>query len=206
MAATVDVIAGGRLHFGIGVGGSRVAGPNPAVREFEAYGVPLVAPGEAVRDLAEACEIIRRMWTESEPFDYDGRSIRLKGMVCEPKPVQRPHPPIMIGGAGDRVLRIVAEHADIWNYPGPPDAAFRERDKALVEQCAVVGRDPAGITRSMQTIVRADEPDVVASTRAALLEMIDAGVSHIVLAAVLGGRPLQWLADEIVAPVLAESR
>src|SRR2546423_145123 len=84
MAATVDVIAGGRLDFGIGAGGSRVAGPNPAVREFEAYGVPLVSPGEAVRDLAESCAVIRQLWVDDEPFDFDGHSIRLKGAVCEP--------------------------------------------------------------------------------------------------------------------------
>jgi alkanesulfonate monooxygenase SsuD/methylene tetrahydromethanopterin reductase-like flavin-dependent oxidoreductase (luciferase family) len=205
MAATVDVIAGGRLDFGIGVGGSRVAGPNPAVREFAAYGVPLVSPGEAVRDLAEACEVIKRMWTADEPFDYAGRSIRLTGAIGAPRPVQRPHPPIMIGGAGDRVLGIVAEHADIWNYPGGPDDAFRRRDEVLAEQCAAIGRDPGEITRSMQLLVRCSEPDVRATTRAALIEMIDAGVTHLVLAAVLDGRPLRWLADEIVEPVRAEA-
>jgi alkanesulfonate monooxygenase SsuD/methylene tetrahydromethanopterin reductase-like flavin-dependent oxidoreductase (luciferase family) len=204
MAATVDVIAAGRLDFGIGAGGSRVAMANPAVREFEAYGVPLVAPGEAVRDLAESLEVIRRMWTEVEPFDFAGQSIRLAGAVCEPKPVQKPHPPILIGGIGDRVLRIVAEHADIWNYPGPPDQEFRRRDEVLGEQCAAIGRDPAEIVRSMQLIVRCDEPDARATTRAVLLDMVEAGVTHIVLAAVLGGRSLQWVADEIVEPVRAE--
>ncbi|HTT00004.1 MAG TPA: LLM class flavin-dependent oxidoreductase [Streptosporangiaceae bacterium] len=206
MAATVDVVAGGRLEFGIGTGGSRVAGPNPAVREFEAYGVPLVSPGEAVRDLAQSCEIIRRMWTEDKPFDFDGHSVRLRGAVCEPKPVQRPHPPILIGGAGDRVLRVVAEHADIWNYPGPPSPEFRQRDQVLREHCAAIGRDSGEITRSMQTIVRCDDPAAPAATRALLLEMIDADVTHIVLAAILGGRPVQWLADEIIEPVLAEVR
>jgi alkanesulfonate monooxygenase SsuD/methylene tetrahydromethanopterin reductase-like flavin-dependent oxidoreductase (luciferase family) len=206
MAATTDVIAGGRLVFGIGVGGSRVSGANPAVREFEAYGVPLVSPGEAVRDLAESCQIIRQMWTRDEPFDFDGPSIRLRGAVCEPKPVQRPHPPILIGGFGDRVLRIVAEHADIWNYPGPPSAEFAQRSRVLDEHCAAIGRDPADITRSMQTIVRCDDPAAPAAARAALLEMIDAGVTHLVLAAILAGRPLQWVADEIVEPVLAEAR
>ncbi|HEX9538043.1 MAG TPA: LLM class flavin-dependent oxidoreductase [Streptosporangiaceae bacterium] len=203
MAATVDIIAEGRLDFGIGVGGSRVAVENPAVREFEAYGVPLVSPGEAVRDLAESCDIIRRMWTKDEPFDFDGHSIQLKGAVCEPKPLQKPHPPILIGGAGDRVLRIVAEHADIWNYPGTPQE-FRKRDQVLKEHCAAIGRDPNEIVRSMQTIVRCDDPEAPAATRALLLEMIDAGVTHIVLAAVLSGRPVQWLADEIIEPVMAE--
>jgi alkanesulfonate monooxygenase SsuD/methylene tetrahydromethanopterin reductase-like flavin-dependent oxidoreductase (luciferase family) len=205
MAATVDVIAAGRLDFGIGVGGSRVAVANPAVREFAAYGVPLVAPGEAVRDLADSLELIRRMWTDEEPFDFAGRSIEVTGAVCEPKPVQKPHPPIMIGGIGDRVLRIVAEHADVWNYPGSPDEQFRRRDEVLGEQCAAIGRDPAEITRSMQLIVRCAEPDVRATTRAALLDMIEAGVTHIVLAAVLAGRPLRWVADEIVEPVRAEA-
>ena len=203
MAATVDIIAEGRLEFGIGVGGSRVAVENPAVREFEAYGVPLVSPGEAVRDLAESCDIIRRMWTEDEPFDFDGHSIQLKGAVCEPKPLQKPHPPILIGGAGDRVLRIVAEHADIWNYPGTPQE-FRTRDQVLKEHCAAIGRDPNEIVRSTQTVVRCDDPAALAATRTLLLEMIDAGVTHLVLAAILSGRSLQWLADEIIEPVIAE--
>ena len=204
MAATVDIVASGRLEFGIGAGGSRVAVANPAVREFEAYGVPLVSPGEAVADLAESCTIIRRMWTEDEPFDYHGRSLQLKDAVCEPKPVQKPHPPILIGGAGDRVLRIVAEHADIWNYPGTPSEEFLRKNRVLDEHCAAIGRDPGGITRSMQTIVRPDDPGAPAATRALLLEMIDAGVTHLVLAAILSGRPVRWLADEIIEPVLAE--
>ena len=205
MAATVDIIAAGRLVFGIGAGGSRMAAENPAVREYEAYGVPLVSPGEAVRDLAQTCQIVRRMWTEAVPFDFDGPSIRLRGAVCEPKPVQRPHPPIMIGGHGDRLLRVVAEHADIWNYPGPPSAEFRQRDQVLSEHCAAIGRDSNEIARSMQTMVRCDDPAAPAVARALLLEMIEAGVTHIVLAAILGGRPVRWLADEIIEPVLAQA-
>jgi alkanesulfonate monooxygenase SsuD/methylene tetrahydromethanopterin reductase-like flavin-dependent oxidoreductase (luciferase family) len=206
MAATVDIIASGRLVFGIGAGGSQVAGRSPAVREYEAYGVPLVSPGEAVRDLAQTCEIVRRMWTADAPFDFDGPSLRLKGAICEPKPVQRPHPPIMIGGSGDRMLRVVAEHADIWNYPGPPSPEFRQRDQVLKDHCAAIGRDSSEITRSMQTIVRCDDPDAPAATRALLLEMVDAGVTHLVLAAILGSRSLRWLADEIIEPVLAETQ
>jgi alkanesulfonate monooxygenase SsuD/methylene tetrahydromethanopterin reductase-like flavin-dependent oxidoreductase (luciferase family) len=205
MAATVDVIAGGRLIFGLGTGGSRTGGQNPAEREFEAYGVPLVSPGQAVRDLAESCDLIRRMWTTSEPFDFDGPSIRLRGAVCEPKPVQRPHPPIMIGGQGDKVLRVAAEHADIWNYPGSPGGQFRQRDEVLNEHCAAIGRDPASITRSMQIIIRSDEPGAPAAARAELLEMIEAGVTHLVLAALLAGRPVQWLVDEIIEPVIAQA-
>ena len=203
MAATTDIIASGRLIFGIGAGGSLVGAGNPAVREFEAYGVPLVAPGEAVGDLAQSCTVIRRMWTEDKPFDFDGHSLHLKGAVCEPKPAQKPHPPILIGGAGDRVLRIVAEHADIWNYPGTPSDEFRQKDKILAEHCAAIGRDPHSIARSMQTVIRCDDPRAPAATRALLLEMIEAGVTHLVLAAILNGRPVRWLADEIIEPVIA---
>ena len=111
----------------------------------------------------------------------------------------------MIGGQGERLLRVVAEHADIWAYPGPPDATFRQREQVLGEHCAAIGRDPAGITRSMQLIVRCDEPDAVPAARGALLDRIEAGVSHLVIAALLGDRPVQWLADELVYPVLAEA-
>ena len=204
MAATVDIISGGRLDFGIGVGATRVAGENPGVREFEAYGVPLVSPGVGVRDLAESLSIVRRMWTEVEPFDFDGQSIQLKGTVCEPKPLQKPHPPILIGGAGDNVLRIVAEHADLWNYPGAPSPEFRQRNELLNEHCAAIGRDPNEIVRSMQTIVRSDDRETLSATRSLLVEMISSGVTHIVLASLVSGRPTQWIADEIIEPALAE--
>jgi alkanesulfonate monooxygenase SsuD/methylene tetrahydromethanopterin reductase-like flavin-dependent oxidoreductase (luciferase family) len=204
MAATTDIIAGGRLIFGIGAGASRMAAANPGDREFAAYGVPLVPPGQAVRDLAESCDVIRQLWTRDEPFDYAGPTLRLTGAIGEPKPVQRPHPPILIGGQGDRMLRVVAEYADIWGYPGGPSPEFRERNEALAQACAAIGRDPAQITRSMQTVVRCDDPQEPARTRDLVLEMIGAGVSHIVLAPVLAGRPPQWLANEIIEPVLAQ--
>jgi alkanesulfonate monooxygenase SsuD/methylene tetrahydromethanopterin reductase-like flavin-dependent oxidoreductase (luciferase family) len=205
MAATVDIVAAGRLDFGIGAGASRTVGENPGVREFEAYGVPLVSPGEAVGDLAQSLQIIRRMWTEEEPFDFDGLSIRLRGAVCEPKPVQRPHPPIVLGAQGDRAMRVVAEHADIWNFPSPSVEEFRRRSHRLDQCCEAIGRPPADIVRSVQLIVRADDPAEPATSRAVLADLIEAGATHFVLAPVLGGRPLQWLVDEVVAPVLAES-
>jgi alkanesulfonate monooxygenase SsuD/methylene tetrahydromethanopterin reductase-like flavin-dependent oxidoreductase (luciferase family) len=111
----------------------------------------------------------------------------------------------MIGGQGARVLRIVAEHADIWNYPGPPSPEFRQRDEVLTGMCAPIGRDPGEIARSMQTIVRCDDPQAPAAARGLILDMIEAGVTHIVIAAILGGRSPRWVADEIIEPVLAEA-
>jgi alkanesulfonate monooxygenase SsuD/methylene tetrahydromethanopterin reductase-like flavin-dependent oxidoreductase (luciferase family) len=91
IAATVDVVSGGRLDFGIGVG-SR---PNPpaAWREYPAYGLPFRDFAHAVGSLAEACTVIRRLWTEDQPFDFDGTYIQLTGAFGNPKPVQRPCPP-----------------------------------------------------------------------------------------------------------------
>ncbi len=227
MAATVDLISGGRLILGIGAGGSAV--PDAAARalverELGAYGIDVVSPAEAVGALGEACTIIRRMWTEVEPFDFDGRWYHLRGAVCEPKPIQRPTPPFLIGAAGRNSLRIVAREADIWNCPTRGDVAeFRRLDALLDEHCAAIGRDPRTIQRSVQVIVapapagmsgrpapgQSTLPAVrdASATRDLLLEFIGAGVSHIVLAPLTAGveRPVQWLAEEIVEPVLRQA-
>src|SRR6202044_583029 len=82
MEATVDIISGGRLEFGIGAGGSRVPDPHVLAfvhREYDAYGVDVVAPSEALAALDEACTIAKRMWTETEPFDFDGSCYQLRG-------------------------------------------------------------------------------------------------------------------------------
>ena len=209
MAATVDVISGGRLDFGIGAGGSQLPGAPEALtavvrREFEAYGVPIVPAGHAVGALDEACTLIRRMWTEDAPFDFEGRYYQLRGAVCEPRPAQRPGPPVVIGAGGERTaLRVVARHADVWNCPARTAGEFRRKSRVLDEHCAAIGRDPAGITRSMQIIVPPGDP---AASRALLLELIDAGATHLVLAPAppWPGRPAQWLADEVAGPVAAQ--
>src|ERR1700733_995876 len=109
IAATVDVVSGGRLDFGIGAG-SRPGHP-VARREYEAHGLPFYDQAHAVASLAEACTVIRRLWTEAGPFDFDGTHIQLKGAFCTPKPAQPPHPPILIGGRSGPRLRVVAQHA-----------------------------------------------------------------------------------------------
>jgi hypothetical protein len=82
-------------------------------------------------------------------------------------------------------------------------AAFRERDLLLREHCAAIGRDPDEIVRSAQTVVRCDDPAEPAATREWLREAIEAGITHLVLAPLLGDRPVRWLTDEIIEPVLA---
>ena len=116
IATTVDIVSGGRLDFGIGAG-SRPSLPM-ARREYEMSGMPYHDFSRSVADLGEALTAIRRLWTEPEPFDFDGDHLQLTGAFGNPKPVQRPYPPIMIGGRSGPLLRIVAEHADLWNIPG----------------------------------------------------------------------------------------
>jgi alkanesulfonate monooxygenase SsuD/methylene tetrahydromethanopterin reductase-like flavin-dependent oxidoreductase (luciferase family) len=223
MATTVDVISGGRLVLGIGVGGTARSvgqqtgqaqasgqtqspgGNGPA--EYAAYGLTAVPPGEGIGRLSETITIVRRMFTEDE-FDFDGRYYTLSGTVNEPKPVQRPGPPVLVGGSGTRLLRVVAEQADIWNIPGPPHGSLEflaERSRVLDQHCAEIGRDPASITRSTQLVITTDDP---ASVRATVTELVAAGFRHIVF----GVRPPapdnvpRWLASEIIVPVLENAR
>ncbi len=157
IATTVDVVSGGRLDFGIGAG-SRPSHPL-ARREYEAHGLPYHDAAHAVGSLAEACRVIKRLWTETEPFDFDGTYVQLKGAFGNPKPVQRPHPPIMIGGRATPTLRVVAEHADLWNIPGGGDIDDLLGRSALLDRfCTEIGRDPAEITRSIHLPVYYGQP------------------------------------------------
>ena len=194
IAATVDVISNGRLDFGIGAGWN--------VYEHESMGIPLYKPGERIRRLGEACEIIRQLFTQPT-VDFDGRYYQLADARCEPKPVQRPYPPFVIGGSGEQLtLRVVARHADIWNYTGGSVDEFRHKVAVLHEHCAAVGRDPGEITLSYQYRLRADE---FASAVGELEPFIEAGATHIVLVlpAPYPDGVVGRVAEEVVAKIQA---
>jgi alkanesulfonate monooxygenase SsuD/methylene tetrahydromethanopterin reductase-like flavin-dependent oxidoreductase (luciferase family) len=195
IAATVDIVSGGRLDFGIGAG-SRTSIPW-ARREYDANGLPYHDAAYAVGSLAEACTVIRRLWTEEEPFDFDGSYLHLTGAYCNPKPVQRPYPPIMIGGAASATLRVVAEHADVWNIPGRDAAELVARSALLDRFCAEIGRDPAEITRSVIQPVSYENP---VGTRDSIAAAVDVGFRHVVLAlpAPYPDSVARWVADEII--------
>lgn len=195
IAATVDVVAGGRLDFGIGAG-SRPGHPL-ARREYAAHGLPFHDFDHSVRSLAEACTVIRRLWTEAEPFDFDGAVVQLSGAFCNPKPIQRPHPPILIGGRTAPMLRVVAEHADLWNIPGGDIDDAIDRSARLDRYCAEIGRDPASIARSIHLPVSYEQPGV---TRDAIGEAVDAGFRHLVLGlpAPYPVNVARWVADELI--------
>ncbi|MEV6334227.1 LLM class flavin-dependent oxidoreductase [Nocardia vinacea] len=196
IAATVDIVSGGRLDFGIGVG-SRPSHPL-ARREYEAHGLPFHDTASAVDGFAEACMIIQRLWTEDEPFDFHGAHVQLTGAFCNPKPVQRPHPPILIGGRSAATLRVAAEHADLWNIPGGDVDDVIRRSTLLDRYCVEIGRDPASITRSIHLPVSYEQPG---STRDSIGQAIDAGFRHIVLglSAPYPADIARWVAAELIS-------
>ncbi len=139
MAAQVDIISGGRLLLGLGAGWQE--------NEHEAYGIPFYTVRERLERLDEACQVMKSLWTQRRS-DFTGRHYQLSDAPLDPKPVQTPHPELMIGGGGERVtLRIVAKHADHWNVWGGPKVLTR-KGAILDEHCAAVGRDPKTIRRS----------------------------------------------------------
>jgi alkanesulfonate monooxygenase SsuD/methylene tetrahydromethanopterin reductase-like flavin-dependent oxidoreductase (luciferase family) len=197
IATTVDIVSGGRLDFGIGAG-SRPSLPM-ARHEYDAHGLPFHDAVHAVGSLGEALTVIRRLWTETEPFDFHGTYVDLTGAFGNPKPVQRPHPPIMIGGRSTAVLRVVAEHADLWNIPGGDIDDAVSRSALLDRYCAAIGRDPASITRSIYLPVSYDEPGM---TRDAIGAAIAAGFGHVILglSSPYPADVAHWVADELITP------
>ncbi len=170
IAATVDQISGGRVDFGIGAGWN--------VYEHESMGIPLYEPAERIKRLGEACALTQRLWTE-DVVDYDGVYYQLKEARLEPKPVQKPWPPFVIGGGGEQLtLRVVAKYADIWNHGGVDVELFRHKVAVLRGHCAAIGRDPSEIELSVQA--RIDYDDIPGSI-AALAPMIEAGATHLIL-------------------------
>lgn len=170
IAATVDVISKGRLDLGLGAGWN--------VYEHESMGIPLYPPGERIRRFGEACEVIRRLFTEPT-VDFDGRYYHLKDARSEPKPVQKPWPPFVLGGSGEKLtLRVVATYADMWNVEGGTVENFQHKLAVLQEHCAVIGRDPAEIGLSFQHLIDAND---YSASIPVVEAFIEAGVSHVIL-------------------------
>ena len=132
MGATLDHTTDGRSIMGLGAAWFEM--------EHDAYGIPFSNVAERIRRSDEAAEVIKRLWTERQ-VTFEGDYYQLKDAYCEPKPVQKPRPPIMMGGSGEKLmLRVVAKHADQWNTFGPPPL-FRHKLNVLGEHCAAVGRN-----------------------------------------------------------------
>jgi F420-dependent oxidoreductase-like protein len=140
MAATLDIVSGGRLEIGIGAGWNE--------EESGAYGIELGSPAERSDRFEEACEVIVSLLTR-QTTDFAGKYYQLAGARCEPKPVQRPHPPVCIGGSGERrTLRTAARFAQHWNFVGGTPGEFARKRDVLHAHCRDIGRDPGEIMLS----------------------------------------------------------
>ncbi|QBD75944.1 TIGR03560 family F420-dependent LLM class oxidoreductase [Ktedonosporobacter rubrisoli] len=193
VAATVDIMALGRLNFGLGTGWSET--------EHVAYGIPLPSAGERVRRLAEACELIRRLWTEPS-VTFAGSYYQLNKAICEPKPVQKPFPPFAIGGEGEHTLRVIARYADIWDCSVSTPEEYRQKCAILERHCAAIGRDPASIAHSRH--IGVDFTDLAATDRQTR-SFIEAGANYIIYSLQLSSSPdsVRRLAEEVAEPIRA---
>jgi len=144
MAATLDVISEGRLEFGIGAGWHK--------KEYLAYGFPFPSASVRIQQLDESLRIIKKMWTE-EKTSFKGRYFSVKNAICKPKPVQKPHPPIWVGGTEKLLLKVVAKHANGCNFRGYDLSTdkYEERLKVLRGFCDSLGRDFGDIQKSFFT-------------------------------------------------------
>jgi F420-dependent oxidoreductase-like protein len=141
MASGVDVMSRGRLILGIGAGWYE--------NEYQAYGYEYPETPERLRMLRESLQVIKAMWTEDRA-DFDGRYYHLRGAINEPKPVQKPHPPIWIGGAGEKVtLKLVAQYGDACNFNADV-ATVRHKLNVLREHCETVGRDYDSVLKTIE--------------------------------------------------------
>jgi F420-dependent oxidoreductase-like protein len=169
MAASLDVISGGRLELGLGAGWNE--------EESHAYGIDLPPLPERFDRLDEACAVIDLLLTQ-EVASFEGKHYRLTEARCEPKPVQRPRPPIVIGGGGEkRTLRIAARYADQWNIPGATPEVLAHKITVLHGHCADLGRDPSEIEISVQ-VRSGGDPGEVADDAATLVR---AGAQHVIV-------------------------
>lgn len=174
MAATVDHVSNGRLILGLGAGWFEA--------EHTAYGIPFYTAGQRARRLVESVEVIKRLMTEDKTT-FAGKYYQLQDAPFAPKCVQRPHPPILIGGMGPKVVQpLAARHADIWHFfPGDDPEAVQRMCDSFDGLCEKAGRKPSEVEKSIS--VRAEDVagKPAKEVRERLGALAKAGVGHFIL-------------------------
>jgi F420-dependent oxidoreductase-like protein len=189
MAASLDIVSGGRLELGIGAGWN--------VEESDAYGIELGSLKERSDRFEEACEVLVGLLSQ-EKTTFAGDHFRLTDARCEPKPVQRPHPPICVGGSGRRrTLRTAARFAQHWNFVAGTVDEFRSTIDVLHQHCEAIGRDPKEILISSH-VLYADDPKATAA------DVAERGEAGLQLAIVTLPTPYRPDVLEPLANALAE--
>jgi F420-dependent oxidoreductase-like protein len=173
MASTIDIISGGRLELGIGAGWNE--------EESGAYGLELGTPGERSDRFEEACQVLISLLS-NETTDFDGKYYQLSGARNEPKGPQQPHPPICIGGSGEkRTLRTTARYAQHWNFVGGTPEEFARKRDVLYAHCEDVGRDRKEITLSSHVRLHPGQDVAEVAEQAAALGEVGLDLAIIVL-------------------------
>jgi len=202
MATTVDHLSNGRLILGIGAGWFE--------HEHQAYGVAFPSVKDRTKALGESLEVITKLWAAEPTASFKGQYYTITDAPFMPKPVQKPHPPIMIGGIGEkRVLPLVAKYAQMWNIPNLEPEKIAEKGKILQEDCKKIGRncaeiewsyltplyiktDPASANSLLETVAKLRNVTVdearksiligdPAAIRQQLQAYVDAGVTHFII-------------------------
>jgi F420-dependent oxidoreductase-like protein len=152
IVTTADHISGGRIDLGLGAGWHE--------REHEAYGFPFASTKERMDVLEEQLQIVLGNWGD-EPFSFDGAHYTLRDLDAQPKPIQRPHPPLIIGGSGGaRSVALAARYADEYNTPFPTLDDVRARRAAVVAACEAAGREPIPFSIMTGVIVGRDDAEL----------------------------------------------
>jgi alkanesulfonate monooxygenase SsuD/methylene tetrahydromethanopterin reductase-like flavin-dependent oxidoreductase (luciferase family) len=145
MVSTLDIISRGRLEFGLSAGWYR--------REFEAYGFDFLNASARVEMMEESIKIIKMMLTENSPVSFSGKYFKVNGAICNPKPIQRPYPPLWIGGSGERTIEIAAKYANGWNYGLCSYEEYVAKLSLLKNCCKIVNRDYQNIMKGWQGLI-----------------------------------------------------
>ena len=164
MAVTIDHLSGGRLEFGVGA----------AWAQLEHTMLGIDGLDHRVGRLSESLQVIKSLWAHDRTT-FSGRYYRLTDGIANPKPIQKPHPPIWIGAGGEQMMALVARHADVWNPSGPAGVGDPERARRLIAlldaACARIGRDSATIRRSVQFSFDGKDPNALRETAASYLQL-----------------------------------
>jgi F420-dependent oxidoreductase-like protein len=157
VAATLDVLSKGRLFMGIGAAWNE--------DESDAYGIHFPPASERLSRLEEAIQIIHKMWTEEPSASFNGKYYQIHNAYCNPKPIQKPSPPILVGGGGEKkTLKIVAKYADACNLFGSAETVKRKLN-ILKEHCKTIGRDYDSILKTKLSIIVVDDDKQMAEKK-----------------------------------------
>jgi F420-dependent oxidoreductase-like protein len=191
MMTTIDRISDGRVEVGLGAGWLDA--------EHSQFGMVLPSVRDRLRMLDEACQVMISLWTQ-QTSNFEGQHYQLREALHEPKPFQQPHPPILIGGSGEKVtMKIAAKYAAEWNSSGGTPETFKHKNQVLDDHCEALGRDPSTIERSTQFRAGPSAAELIDLGK----QFIANGATHLIFTCPqpYSAEGARWLWNEVVTPL-----